>query len=77
MTWHTDSRAEPLPGQSYLGQQLGEVLLKGSKRGPAEGQVTGLGLQLYRIACGLDRILDNHKTQLSNPFLPGAWSWAR
>lgn len=56
--------AGPLPRQFYLGQQLGEVLLKDSKRGPAEGQVTGLGFQLHGIACGLDRILRNQETQL-------------
>lgn len=48
------------------------MLLKGSKRGPAEGQVAGLGLQLHGTACGLDRILGNQETQLGNPCPP--WS---
>lgn len=60
--------AEPLPGWLYLGQQLGVMPLKDCKRGPAEGQVTGLGFQLHGTACGWDRILGNQETQLRNHF---------
>lgn len=43
-------------GQPYLGQQLGEVLHKDTKGGPAEGQVAGSGVWLHGVACGLVRI---------------------
>lgn len=51
------------------------MLLKDSKSGPAEGQVTGLGFQLHGIACGLDRILGIRKLSLG--ILSSLESWAR
>ena len=57
-------------GQPYLGQQLGEVLHKDTKGGPAEGQVAGSGVWLHGVACGLVRILGAREAQLSSPCPP-------
>lgn len=65
ITWRAETGdAQPRPGQLYLGQQLGEVLLKDGKGGPAEGQVAGPGFQLQGIACGLGRVLGIRKLNL-------------
>ena len=63
-------------GQPYLGQQLGEVLHKDTKGGPAEGQVAGSGVWLHGAACGLAKILGAQEAPLSFPCPPrraGAW----
>lgn len=63
------------------------MLLKDSKRGPAEGQVTGLGLQLHGVVRGLHRILGMRKlssvtfpsleTVLGQVTGKGVTEWAR